>query len=131
MPNREELHISAETHVLDAVAAATAAQTSASIDTAGFDSAHFNVAFGAIAPALTGLKITESDDNTTFTDAPASAMVNDYDTSALLPNKTVRIAYIGNKRYAECVVTPSAATDILGITAHRGLASQKPVNNPI
>lgn len=104
--------------------------TSAALDTFGFDSGHFNLHFGAVAPAPTTIAVTESDDDSTYTAAPATSVISDYDTTASLVNKTVRIAYVGNKRYAKIAVTPSAATD-LTISGHTGYAFAKPVQNPL
>lgn len=130
MPNREDIHRGVTQHVLEAVAATTATQTTSSVDTAGYDSCAFDVSFGATAPALEALTITESDDNSTFTTAPATAVVIDYDTTVALANKTVRSAYVGAKRYAKLVINPTTATDILGVVARLGYASAKPTPNP-
>lgn len=101
--------------------------TSASLDLQGFDSGHFNVHFGATAPAPTSVVVKESDDNSAFTDAAAADVI--VPTGAHAVNTTGRWAYVGAKRYARIVVTPNGATDVT-ITGHKGYADQKPTANP-
>lgn len=127
MPNREEINICAETLLLPTATVSTA-QTSAALDTLGFGSAHFTLAAGATLAAGLTYKVTESDDDSTYTDADASAVI---DTGAALTvSSAKRIAYVGGKRYAKLVVTPGGSS-ILTIMGHRGYAAQKPVANPI
>lgn len=126
MPNREEIHNCVE-KMLTPTATSTGTVTSASLDMLGFDSAHFNLHYGATAPAPTSTTVEESDDDSTFTAAPATSVVDDADAHAV--SKTRRIAYVGNKRYARVVVVQSAST-ILTITGHLGYASRKPTVNP-
>lgn len=126
MPNREEIHNCSE-KLLTATATSTGTVTSASLDTLGFDSAHFNLHFGSTAPVPTSMTIEESDDDSTFAAAPSTSVVDDG--GAVVVSKTRRMAYVGNKRYARVVVVQSAST-ILTITGHMGYASQKPVANP-
>lgn len=128
MPNREEIHNCAETLVL-ATTTTTGVTTTPSIDCDGFDSAHFTIATntGTVASGMT-YKITESDDNSTFTDAPTTSVVDDG--STLTASKAKRVAYVGNKRYAKLELTPAAST-VFTVFAHRGYAANKPVSNPI
>ena len=126
MPNREEIHNCVE-KLLTATATSTGTVTSTSIDTLGFDSCHFNLHYGATAPAPTSETVEESDNNSDFTEAPSTSVVDDAGTHAV--SKTRRIAYVGNKRYARVVVVQSAST-ILTITGHLGYADQKPTANP-
>lgn len=127
MPNREEIHNCVE-KMLTPTATSTGTVTSASLDCQGFDSAHFNLHFGATAPAPTSVTVEESDDNSTFAAAPSTSVVDDADTHAV--STTRRIAYVGNKRYARVVVVQSAST-ILTITGHMGYAAKKPTANPV
>lgn len=127
MPNREEIHNCVE-KILTATATSTGTITSASMDCQGFDSCHFNLHFGATAPAPTSETVEESDDDSTFTTAPATSVVDDGGAHAV--STTRRIAYVGNKRYARIVVVQSAST-ILTITGHKGYAAQKPTANPV
>jgi hypothetical protein len=108
---------------------ATGTITSAALDCQGFDSAHFNFHVGPVAAAPTSITIQESDDNTTFTDAAAAAVVGAADVSGWAINTTLRIAYVGTKRYCRAVVVLSAAT-VLTITGHEGYAAVKPPANP-
>jgi hypothetical protein len=126
MPNREEIHNCVE-KLLTPTATSTGTVTSTSLNTLGFDSAHFNLHFGATAPAPTSVTIEESDDNSSFTAAPAASVVDDAGTHAV--STTRRLAYVGNKQYARVVVVQSAST-ILTISGHLGYASQKPTSNP-
>ena len=103
--------------------------TSASLDCQGFDSAHFNFHAGPVAPAPTSVTIQESDDNVTFTDCAAAAVIGAADVSGWAINTTLRVAYVGAKRYCRAVVVLSAAT-VLTITGHEGYASVKPPANP-
>lgn len=127
MPNRELINCLVAKLLLATQAGATLAQTSASLDTQGFDSAAFDVHYGATAPAPTSVEVQESDDNVSFAAAPATAVVLPTGTHAV--SKTARYAYIGAKRYCRIVVTPSAATDVT-ITGTLGYAAQKPTANP-
>ena len=126
MPNREEIHNCVE-KLLTPTATSTGTVTSASLNTLGFDSAHFNLAFGATAPVPTSITIEESDDDSSFTPAPATSVVDDG--SAVVASKTRRLAYVGNKQYCHVVVVQSAST-ILTITGHMGYAAEKPTANP-
>lgn len=126
MPNREEIHICVE-KLLTATATSTGTVTSASLDCQGFDSAHFNLHYGATAPEPTSITIEESDDDSTFTAAPATSVVDDAGAHAV--STTRRLAYVGNKRYARVVVVQSAST-ILTISGHLGYAANKPTSNP-
>lgn len=101
--------------------------TSSAIDCLGFGSAHFNLHIGTTLAAGLTYKITESDDDSTYTDAAATDVVDDAPTP--VANKTIRVAYVGKKRYAKVVVTPGGATD-LTITGHAGYAHSKPTANP-
>jgi hypothetical protein len=126
MPNRELIH-SLISKQLTPTATSTGTITSASLDTNGFDSAHFNLHFGATAPAPTSMTIEESDDDSTFTTAPATSVVDDG--GAVVVSKTRRMAYVGSKRYCRVVVVQSAST-ILGISGTLGYPTQRPVANP-
>jgi hypothetical protein len=126
MPNREEIHSCVEKLLL-ATATVTTAQTSATLDTLGFDSAHFNIHYGATAPAPTSIVVNESDDDSIWTAAPATSVIDDGGAHAV--STTRRIAYVGNKRYSQVVVTPNGST-ILTISGHVGYAAKKPTANP-
>lgn len=127
MPNRELINFLVSKLLLASVEDATTAQTSASLDTQGYDSAAMEVHYGATAPAPTSVSVEESDDNSTWAAAPAAAVVLPTGTHAV--SKSARYAYIGAKRYCRIVVTPSAETD-LTITGTLGYAAQKPTDNP-
>lgn len=131
MPNREEIHACVEKLLVETTTAADATPVeSAALDCRGFDSAHFALAIGATlgigAGAMT-YKITESDDNSTYTDAPAGAVLDDG--GALAVNTAKRVAYRGQKRYTKLVVTPKAA-DVFTVLGHLGYPAVKPPANP-
>lgn len=131
MPNREEIHVCIEKLLVATATASDATPVaSAVLDCQGFDSAHFTLAIGATLGTGSGAmtyKVTESDDNSTFTDAAAASVVDDG--GALAANKAKRVAYIGAKRYAKLVVTPKA-NDIYTVLGHLGYPSVKPPANP-
>lgn len=127
MPNRSEIAICIEQALAGLAAAATGTITSASMDLQGFDSGHFNLHWGATAPAPTSVTVEESDDNSAWAAAAAaSVLVPD---GAHAVSTTGRYAYIGAKRYTRVVVVLSASS-ILTITGHKGYAAQKPTANP-
>lgn len=131
MPNREEIHACVEKLLVATTIAADATPVvSAALDNLGFDSSHFGLAIGAVlgtgAGAMT-YKVTESDDNSTYTDAPAEAVLDDG--GDLAANTTKRIAYRGHKRYSKLVVTPKAA-DVFTVLGHMGYPAVKPPANP-
>ena len=134
MPNREEIHICAESLVTPTTTAADATPVkSATVDTNGYDSAHFTIANGAVLGSGAGAmtyKVQESstDVDGNFTDAAAADVIDDGD--ALAANTAKRVAYVGTKRYCRLVVTPKA-NDVYTVLAHRGYAASKPVANPI
>ncbi len=127
MPNRELIH-SLVSKLLLATATVTTAQTSATLDTQDFDAAHFNIAHGATMAAGGAYVINESDDNSTFTLAPATSVIDDG--LALAASKTKRVAYVGNKRYCQMVYTPGGST-IVTITGTLGYPSILPPVNPV
>lgn len=126
MPNREDIHIRVS-KLLTPTATSTGTVTSASLDTLGFDSASFNLHYGATAPAPTSITVEESDDNSAWASAPASAVVDDGGAHAV--STTRRIAYVGNKRYCRVVVVQSAST-ILTIAGSLGYPVSVPTANP-
>lgn len=127
MPNREMIH-NVVSKLLTPTATSTGTITSTTLDTKGFDSASFNLHYGATAPAPTSYKIQESDDDGSYTDAPSTSVIDDGGAHAV--STTRRVAYVGNKRYVQAVVVQSAST-ILTITGQLGYASQKPTANPV
>lgn len=133
MPNREEIHICAETLLLATTTASDATPVaSAALDCQDYDSAHFTLAIGATLGTGSGAmtyKVTECDTvGGTYTDAAAADVVDDG--LALAANKAKRIAYVGNKQFTKLLVTPKA-NDVYTIMGHRGYARNKPVANPI
>lgn len=142
MPNREEIHTCVEKLLYPTANLTSGLVTSgAALDTLGFDSAHFNIALGAgtggTGPVASGVEIWHSDDNVTFTLAGNGegddTVYPDVVADGVAPaaSSTLRIAYVGNKRYAKAIVTGGVlGTFPLTITGHLGYASQKPPANP-
>ena len=74
-------------------------------------------------------KITECDTiSGSYTDAASTDVVDDQGTPAA--DTTIRVAYVGKKRFCKIVVTPGGASDVT-ISGHTGYAAHKPVANPI
>lgn len=111
-----------------APAVQAAAVDGATIDTLGFDSIGFAINTGAIAGSGDfGVKVQESDDGTTFTDAAASAVQGTVP-ATLEASKAYKLGYIGFKRYARLSLTKAGGTSIAaGAVAILGHAAQRPV----
>jgi hypothetical protein len=105
------------------------ALTTATLDCLGFDAAAFNVHAGAVAPVPTSIVMQESDDNSAFTTVSADEQVGEEALADWAVNTTLRLAYVGLKRYARLVITPSAATDVT-VTATLAKPSAMPTLNP-
>lgn len=121
-------------------AGVTTTQTSSTIDLQGYDSANIVFSIGQTAATLSGsvfwtLKLTHSDNNSSFTDVaaadlnnPTATVVIDADTK----DETVYgFGYRGGKRYLRAVATATGthggATPI-GVIALRGTPAYEPVN---
>lgn len=126
MPNRDAIHELVIKRLLsDAVTAV--AVTSAALDTLGFDGAAFSINVGGTLGGTSTYAVTESDDDTTYTAAPATSVLDDGGPLAI--NTSKRVGYVGNKRYAKLTFTPSASSTV-GITGLLILPSQGPTINP-
>ncbi len=118
----------------------SATKTSTTIDMQGYNSVNVLFAMGASGDTLSGsvywtLKLTHSDDNSTFTDTALTDLNNTaltvvVDSSA--KDKTVYgFGYIGAKRYLRAVATPTGTHTNgtpIGMLALRGTAAYSPVN---
>lgn len=107
----------------------SAAVTTPSIDTRGYDAAAFNIHAGAVAPAPTSIVMEESDDDSAWTTVASAEQQGRDAIASWAINTTLRLAYTGNKRYARLVITPNGATDFT-VTAALGYPSGKPTLNP-
>lgn len=108
-----------------------ASLTVAALDTLGWDYAQIDVILGATDIALTALKLTESDDNSSYTDVPLSiygTSNNSGGSASTLPAATDDNGIFGwhvqltgqRKRYLKAVVTigngsTGAFANVLGI----------------
>ena len=128
MPNREQIHCIVVKAIAGLASATTGTVTSASLDTQGFDSAAFNLSYGATAPAPTSITVEDSDNNSDWASAASTSVVDDGGTHAV--STTRRIAYVGPKRYCRVVVVLSAST-ILTITGMLGYPQTAPTTNPV
>lgn len=137
-------NISSEVHKLllattTTTTGVTTPTSGASIDTRGFDAAslclHLGAAVstGSTVPSITGLVVSESDDNSTFTVAPSTSLNLSRDSSAVAYppafSKSLRIGYVGNKRYIKMSVKPTGPTRIT-ITGHLSRPAQAATANP-
>ena len=116
--------IAIEPSVVPAVYAASA--DGLGVDLQGANSAQVEVATGANVGTFTGsVVIQESGDNSSFADAPASAVLGTV--NAATANSTGKIAYIGTKRYIRARVVKTGGTSIaLSATVVKGYLSQAP-----
>jgi hypothetical protein len=106
-----------------------AALTTASLDCLGFDAATFNVHAGAVAPAPTSVVMQESADDSAWTTVAADEQVGEEALADWAVSKTLRLAYVGGKRYARLVITPNGSTD-LTVTATLAKPSAMKTANP-
>lgn len=128
MPQRELIHVNTNPLLLATAAGATTAQTSAWLDTLGFNAAAFNLHIGPTIGSAVAWSVQESDDGSaSLGAAPATSVIDD--SAVAVASKTVRVAYVGAHRYARVVVTPTGATDIT-ISATLGLPSKAATANP-
>jgi hypothetical protein len=98
--------------VVPQVLAAT--DTSAAIDTAGFESAALIVETGAIVGAGDFTAKLQNSDTTTsgdFVDVTAANLIGTFPAS-LAASSVVKVGYIGNKRYLRSVITKNSGTSI-------------------
>lgn len=128
MPTRELVHSVAGKQLL-ADAAITTATTTATLDTQNYDAASFHIRIGGTAPAPTSVVMNESDDDSTYTVVSAAEQIGEEDITGWAINKTLRLGYVGTKRYVQLVITPSAST-IVGVSGLLGLPDQFTPPNP-
>ncbi len=116
--------------VIPAIAPAVqaAAADGAAIALKGFDSLVFAINTGAIVGAGDfGVKVQESDDGTTFTDAAASAVLGTVP-ATLAATSSYKLGYRGFKPFARLSLTKAGGTSIgLGAVAIKGHAHTRPV----
>lgn len=118
----------------------TATKTSTTIDLQGYNSANILFAVGLCGDTLSGslywtLKLTHSDDDTTYTDTALTDLNNSALTvtinSSSLDRTVYGFGYNGAKRYLRAVATPTGTHSVgtpIGIVALRGTAAYAPVN---
>lgn|SRR5574344_143085 len=110
-----------------AAADGTTAFTGPAVDTLGFNAVLLTVSatYSATDVAKYTLTVQESDDNSTYTDAPAGVLIGP--AGQLSGSDTVqKIGYVGERRYVKLVVTPSAtasSTNTITVVAHAVLQS--------
>lgn len=98
------------------------------VDRKGFESVSYVINSGAIVGSgVFSAKIQHGDDGTSFTDAPANALIGTLP-ATLLANSVVRQGYNGDKRYTKLVLTKASGTSIaLGAVAILSHAHKRPV----
>lgn len=94
----------------------------------GFDSLVFAINTGAIvSDGDFGVKVQESDDGSTFTDAAAPAVQGNVP-ATLAASSAYKLGYVGNKPFARLSLTKAGGTSIaLGAVAIKGNAHDLPV----
>lgn len=112
--------------IAPAVAAASA--DGSSIDLKGFNRVAFAISTGAIVgDGDFSVKVQEGDNGTTFTDAPASAVIGTVP-ATLEAASTYKLGYVGFKRYARLALAKAGGTSIaLSAVAVLGDAASRPV----
>ena len=111
-----------------APAVQAAATNGTSIDRKGFEKVTFIVNTGAIAgDGEFSFKVQESDDNSTWADAPAKYLIGEAP-AELEANSAYKIGYWGHKRYQRLALTKAGGTSIaLGAVAVLAGANARPV----
>lgn len=111
-------------------AARTATANGSTVDTQGFGSAAFVVAFGAYTDGTHTPSAQHSDDGTTWTTCAATEIDGTFTavSSAGGANTVQRVGYLAAKRYLRVVMTIAGATTGAATTALivRSHASQQP-----
>lgn len=112
-----------------APAVQAAAADGAAIPLKGFNSLVFAINTGAIVGAGDfGVKVQESDDGTTFTDAAASAVLGIVP-ATLAAASAYKLGYVGFKSYARLSLTKAGGTSIgLGAVAVKADPTSAPVS---
>jgi hypothetical protein len=117
----------------------TVTRTSTTIDLQGYNSATVVFAIGQSGDTLSGsvfwtLKLTHSDDDTTYVDVPLADLLNTTQTIVIDAPAEDRTAYSfgynGSRRYLRAVATPTGTHTVgtpIGIIALRGTPSYAPV----
>jgi hypothetical protein len=109
----------------------TGNNTSAAIDLSGFGSAALVVNTGAIAgDGSFSIVLQESDETTggSFTPVAADDMIGEFP-SPLSADSTVKVGYIGNRRYVRAVLTRASGTSLaLGAVLVKGNPRHAPVD---
>lgn len=120
-------------HNISAVQALAPAVQSAAIDgpaidLLGFESVAFVINTGAIVSSGDfGVKIGESDDGSTFTDASAS-VIDSTAPATLAAASAYKLGYRGFKRYVRLSLTKAGGTSIAaGAVAVKARANKRPV----
>lgn len=114
-------------------------RTSTTIDLQGYNSAEVVFAIGLSGDTLSGgvfwtLKLTHSDNDSSYTDVPLADLHNNAATvvvnSAALDETAYAFGYQGNKRYLRAVATPTGTHTNgtpIGIIAMRDTPAYRPV----
>lgn len=81
------------------------------VDLQGFQSCEFVIVSGTLTDGSYAINVQESDDNATFTDAPASAILGGEPTFAATDDNVVKsVGYVGGKRYARIQIVSTGVT---------------------
>lgn len=112
--------------------AQTASDDGTTVSLQGYNAVAWFIEVGTITDGTHTPKIQESDDGSTWTDAPMSAVVYEDDTLSALPalesDTNMRVGYNGIKPYVRCSTVVAGATTggVYGVTAVRGKPNRTP-----
>jgi hypothetical protein len=125
------------TELILATVTSASVQKSSAVRCTGNDGISINFHFGATLDLTSTYKVQESDTTTDgdFTDAAAGDIVVDDSSSvpalgALAVSTTVRVGYVGKKKYCRGVFTPGGSS-IVTITASKGYPAFGPYPNGV
>lgn len=94
-----------------------------SVDLRGYNSVEFAIAAGVITDGTHAVNVQESDDGTTWTNAPASAILDANPSFVATDDNVVKqVGYVGSKRFCRIQLVSSGVTTggFFGATALKG-----------
>lgn len=120
-----DLHntISAAVAKAPAAIASNTTTNGSTVDLQGYESCEFVIVSGTLTDGSYAINVQESDDNATWSDAPASAILGAEPTFAATDDNTVKsVGYVGSKRYTRIQIVSTGVTTggTIGASAIRG-----------
>lgn len=133
--NRDSVSDTALRLVLASGAIAALTNTTG-LDTLGADAGGIDLIAGATAPVPTSIVAQESDDNSAWSNVADAEVIGPRTPAGVLAltqgwaaNRTLRVGYVGTKRYFRLAITPSGSTTVTAI-GRLTLLSAQPADNP-